>query len=315
MPMTSVPLGDKALAMSYRERNGDGPNGDGKSKLAKSSDKAHSKQDRSPVNSKKIVYPPRLLVDFNSLHIDALNKYVAFYSIPVREEYTKDDLAALVARHFDCSLEVEEDESILSFVTRVRNGEKTNRVRPPAPKNTQSTKKSSKEETKPTNGSVSAASASAATSGPTSGSSKRARDDDEGHHDKEDEAESAQPPPPKKKDNKKGGKGNNSSSAGNDDNELYCVCNLPGYGSMIACDGKQCPNPSQWYHLECVGFSDGQHPDTWFCPECDPKAFAAVQKKKKKNRSGGGGSSSSSGGSKDKSKDSSSGGGSSTRSR
>ncbi|CAK4717399.1 hypothetical protein LEN26_005919 [Aphanomyces euteiches] len=263
MPMTSVPLGEKSHVASYSDRNLD--NLDTKSKATKSSnDKV--KLDRSPVNANKIVYPPRLLVDFNSLHIDALNKYVAFYSIPVREEYTKDDIAALVARHFDCSLEVEEDESILSFVTRVRNGEKTTRTRPPAPKNTQASKKVAKEESKT--------------------STKRAREAEEEDGDKDEEVEAAQPPPPKKstKSSNKSSK-DKSSDKNNDDNELYCVCNLPGYGAMIACDGKQCPNPSQWYHLECVGFSDGQHPDTWLCPECDPKAFATVQqKKKKKNR-------------------------------
>ncbi|RHY34125.1 hypothetical protein DYB32_001100, partial [Aphanomyces invadans] len=219
--------------------------------------------------------------------VEALNKYVAFYQIPIRDECTKDELAALVARHFDGSLEVEEDESILSFVTRVRNGEKTTRVRPPAPKPVTSVKK-------PNRGNDDTKAATATSTAPTSSStSKRTRDDD---HEKDNEVDSPDatapvaPPPSKKqlKGKPKEKPSNENKNKKNDDNELYCVCNLPGYGAMIACDGEQCPNPSQWYHLECVGFSDGQHPDTWFCPECDPKAFAAVQKKKKKSGRGSG---------------------------
>ncbi|RHY89912.1 hypothetical protein DYB35_008891 [Aphanomyces astaci] len=281
MPMTS--MSDKSL--SYHGRSEDTQTDGGKSKHAKSDKLA--KHDRSPVHAKKVLYPPRLLVDFNSLHIEALNKYVAFYQIPVREECTKDELAALVARHFDGSLEVEEDESILSFVTRVRNGEKTTRVRPPVPKPASSVKKTARgnDETK-------AAAVSASTTAASTTTGKRGREDDDPDNDDHADASVAVPPPPSKKPLKgkpKEKSSNDSKSKKNDDNELYCVCNLPGYGAMIACDGEQCPNPSQWYHLECVGFSDGQHPDTWFCPECDPKAFAAVQKKKKKsNRSGGG---------------------------
>ena len=53
-----------------------------------------------------------------------------------------------------------------------------------------------------------------------------------------------------------------------EDDQVYCICHKPSYGDMIACDGETCPNPSQWYHLECVGLQSGAHPDTWLCPEC-----------------------------------------------
>jgi hypothetical protein len=44
------------------------------------------------------------------------------------------------------------------------------------------------------------------------------------------------------------------SSAKQDDDEedpLYCYCNAPSYGEMIACDADDCTR--EWFHLECVG--------------------------------------------------------------
>ncbi|OQS00524.1 hypothetical protein THRCLA_05937 [Thraustotheca clavata] len=218
----------------------------------------------------KVMYPSRLLVDFKALQLDALHKYVAFYQIPVREEYTKDDLASLVARHFDCSLEVEEDESILSFVARVRNGEKASRTqRSAADRKAKAEAAAAKEARR-------AAQQSAKLAASANVGSKRPRQE-ESEVVEEPEKESRDVAPPSKAKYK--GK-----SKKEEDNELYCVCNLPSYGNMIACDGDKCPSSAQWYHLECVGISDGQQPDTWLCPECDPKAFAAVLKKKKKAR-------------------------------
>ncbi|EQC41064.1 hypothetical protein SDRG_02118 [Saprolegnia diclina VS20] len=263
--MASIPLTEKATPVAQRSTTSDGSK-------SKTKDSVY-KQDKA-ANAKKIVYPPRLLVDFKSLQMDALHKYVAFYQLPVREEYTKDDLASLVARHFDCSLEVEEDESILSFVTRVRNGEKASRTQ------RQATDKKVKAEAAAAKEAKKAAQ-QASKPAAASSSNKRPRPDEADAHDEpEKESKDDVAPPPAKAPKPKGGK----SSKKEEDNELYCVCNLPSYGNMIACDGDKCPNPAQWYHLECVGISDGQQPDTWMCPECDPKAFAAVLKKKKKAR-------------------------------
>ncbi|KDO25821.1 hypothetical protein SPRG_08764 [Saprolegnia parasitica CBS 223.65] len=263
--MASIPLTEKATPVSHRSTTSDGSKSKAKDSLYK--------QDKT-ANAKKIVYPPRLLVDFKSLQMDALHKYVAFYQLPVREEYTKDDLASLVARHFDCSLEVEEDESILSFVTRVRNGEKASRTQ------RQATDKKVKAEAAAAKEAKKAAQ-QASKPATTSSNNKRPRPEETDPHDEpEKESKDDTAVQPAKLSKPKGGK----SSKKEEDNELYCVCNLPSYGNMIACDGDKCPNPAQWYHLECVGISDGQQPDTWMCPECDPKAFAAVLKKKKKAR-------------------------------
>jgi hypothetical protein len=200
---------------------------------------------------KKVVYPPRLMVDFTNLGVscqfftkfnliltvcickhlqfDALKRYAQFYNLNIRDEYDEEELAAVVARHFDCSLEVDEDESIVSFIQRVRNGEKSSSSKRSSEKDRNKDKKRKKSNSrKRQRDSASSSSHSA----PTSSSNKK-----ESSKKKEDASE---------------------------DNELYCICNLPSYGNMIACDGKKCPNPSQWYHLECVGLADGRHPDTWY---------------------------------------------------
>ena len=31
----------------------------------------------------------------------------------------------------------------------------------------------------------------------------------------------------------------------------YCICNGPGYGEMVGCDGDNCRK--EWFHLKCVG--------------------------------------------------------------
>jgi hypothetical protein len=303
---------------------------------------------------KKVVYPPRLMVDFTSLgvrltplavsiegdglansgnlHIqmNALLRYAQFYQITVRDDYDKDELAAVVARHFDGTLDVEEDESIVSFMQRIRNGEKAVvRHRPPEKdrkakqqqrKKSNSTSRKRQREASLAGGGAahSTGVASGSTSAKDGGANGSADAKSGSHHgshrggDLDDDAPVAARPTARSKpsgpsssssssahgsssdktgpSSKSNGNGTKKSSDkskkdhdNGEDNELYCICNLPSYGNMIACDGKKCPNPSQWYHLECVGFSDGRHPDTWLCPECDPKSFAEFKNKKKKN--------------------------------
>lgn len=70
--------------------------------------------------------------------------------------------------------------------------------------------------------------------------------------------------------------------------QLYCYCNGPSHGEMVACDMPGCEK--EWFHLECVGLT--KPPSTkcelihrnfncythanhcvakWFCPDCHPK--------------------------------------------
>ncbi|DAZ92876.1 TPA: hypothetical protein N0F65_011579 [Lagenidium giganteum] len=248
--------------------------------------------------SKKIVYPPRLMVDFKSLGLTALQRYAQFYQLNVREDFEKDDLAAMVARHFDCSLEVEEDDSIVSFIQRVRNGEKST-IKRPSDKDRKGDKKRKKSSSRKRQRDSSVASTNSVSrdhqASTSSSDEKKAAMSSSSSSSRDGAKQSSGKGSGASNHNgggssgssghtKEGGSSKKSDDNNNEDNELYCICNLPSYGNMIACDGNKCPNPSQWYHWECVGLSNGRHPDTWLCPECDPKSFQAFLNKKKKNK-------------------------------
>lgn len=236
------------------------------------------------------VYPSRLMVDFTSLNVKALKRYAQYYHLNAGEEAEKSELAAMVARHFDGSLHVDEEESIVSFIQRIRNGEKSTTKRSNgSEKDRRQDKKCKKSSSRKRQRDDSVASTHSASSGRdvNHGSS-----DDKRSHSTGSTSSSRSSRGTSSGGSHSGGHGSSQSSskkqaAKNDvqeDDELYCICNLPSYGNMIACDGKKCPNPSQWYHWECVGLSDGPNPDTWLCPECDPKSFQAFLNKKKKSK-------------------------------
>lgn len=53
--------------------------------------------------------------------------------------------------------------------------------------------------------------------------------------------------------------------------EIYCICRQVSFGSMIACEGKDCK--IEWFHMACVGLEEMAKKTrmarlTWFCPEC-----------------------------------------------
>ncbi|KAF9072007.1 hypothetical protein BDP27DRAFT_1401140 [Rhodocollybia butyracea] len=65
-----------------------------------------------------------------------------------------------------------------------------------------------------------------------------------------------------------------------DDHKLYCFCQKPSAGDMIACDNNSgCPY--EWFHLECVGIKEPP-PDTmkWYCPICIDKVTVRKGRKK-----------------------------------
>mmetsp|Transcript_1790 Transcript_1790/g.4535 ORF Transcript_1790/g.4535 Transcript_1790/m.4535 type:complete len:247 (-) Transcript_1790:567-1307(-) len=60
---------------------------------------------------------------------------------------------------------------------------------------------------------------------------------------------------------------------------LYCFCQRPSHGNMVACDNDECVH--EWFHYECVGLTEAPSPDQeWYCPEC------AKQMKAKRGPSG-----------------------------
>ncbi|KAG3086711.1 hypothetical protein PI124_g18143 [Phytophthora idaei] len=261
---------------------------------------------------KRVLYPPRLMVDFKSLGLKALKRYGKFYHLKLDEDAEKEDLAAQVARHFDMSLEVEEDDSIVAFMQRLRNGERTAVKRSTAREKERKAqaaadkaKRKSNSRKRQRDHSVSVSSgrntnnsSSHNTSNGNAGNNSSSHGHGNSHAGGSSNGHSGRghgnegrkaPPSSSKPSNVSGGKNKKTKKDADtgEDNELYCICNLPSYGNMIACDGKTCPNPSQWYHLECVGLADGRHPDTWLCPECDPKGFSGGSSnshKKKKNK-------------------------------
>ena len=51
------------------------------------------------------------------------------------------------------------------------------------------------------------------------------------------------------------------------DIELYCYCNKPESGRMIACDGRNCER--RWFHFSCLALRNvPPAEDRWFCPDC-----------------------------------------------
>lgn len=53
--------------------------------------------------------------------------------------------------------------------------------------------------------------------------------------------------------------------SGEDDGRLYCVCQQPESGRMIACENHTCP--TEWFHFECVRLKRAPC-DKWFCIDC-----------------------------------------------
>ena len=50
-----------------------------------------------------------------------------------------------------------------------------------------------------------------------------------------------------------------------DDQELFCLCNQPEYGKMIACDNEDCL--IVWFHYACVNVKRRPRGER-FCPDC-----------------------------------------------
>jgi len=51
------------------------------------------------------------------------------------------------------------------------------------------------------------------------------------------------------------------------DGALFCYCDKPSAGRMVACDGEECER--EWFHFGCVGMSDPPSGDEeWYCRDC-----------------------------------------------
>lgn len=63
---------------------------------------------------------------------------------------------------------------------------------------------------------------------------------------------------------------------GEDDEVLYCFCQQPSFGEMVACDNDDCQY--EWFHYDCVGLAEPPQ-GVWFCPSCSKGR--KVEKKKR----------------------------------
>ena len=46
---------------------------------------------------------------------------------------------------------------------------------------------------------------------------------------------------------------------------VYCYCQKPSHGEMVACDNEECQ--LEWFHLECVNLKAAPT-GHWLCPTC-----------------------------------------------
>ena len=58
---------------------------------------------------------------------------------------------------------------------------------------------------------------------------------------------------------------NATSNNSSDHKQLYCYCNGPESGTMIACDNPQCT--TEWFHLTCLKLTSTPR-GKWYCPDC-----------------------------------------------
>lgn len=68
------------------------------------------------------------------------------------------------------------------------------------------------------------------------------------------------------------------------DPNIYCLCQRPSFGRMIACDNTvDCPH--EWFHLTCLGLKNVPK-GTWFCPTCVKKYGKAPKLAQTKSKEG-----------------------------
>lgn len=53
-----------------------------------------------------------------------------------------------------------------------------------------------------------------------------------------------------------------------EEDEVYCICQSPSYGEMVACDNPKCKY--EWFHYGCVGLTRAPR-GVWLCPRCRKK--------------------------------------------
>ena len=60
--------------------------------------------------------------------------------------------------------------------------------------------------------------------------------------------------------------------------DVYCYCQRPEEGDMVACDNSTCPHA--WFHVSCLGLKSLPSSRTWYCPDC--RKLPEFSRKKRK---------------------------------
>lgn len=61
-----------------------------------------------------------------------------------------------------------------------------------------------------------------------------------------------------------------------DREQLFCYCNRPSSGEMVACDNEECE--TEWFHVDCLELKETPE-GTWYCSD---KCQATARRKKRK---------------------------------
>ncbi|KAF1327418.1 Chromatin modification-related protein yng2, partial [Globisporangium splendens] len=263
---------------------------------------------RSEVRSVRNEYPMGVAVDFTQLRANALRRYMAYHRIQEIPGSSQEQLAVIVARHFNEECQrADEEESISSFVSYLKEHQQAASAPDSshAPRSTPQTHydhsdsayddedDGDKENVHPVHQPqvVYDDDSEGEAHGYDDGEYYDEDDDMGGHDDDEDYQEGGDYDvlphftPRKRKPSSSGSsdkssskaqsKSNNQSGSSNSKNKkkrktrVYCVCKGSSFGNMIACDNKKCLDRSNWYHMSCVGLNPAKDPpETWYCPTC-----------------------------------------------
>ncbi|TMW67147.1 hypothetical protein Poli38472_012263 [Pythium oligandrum] len=238
--------------------------------------------------SARHLYPMNMTVDFTKLRANALRRYMAHHGIQELPGSSKEQLAIVVARHFndECKL-TDEETSIAAFLSYIKG--------------------SHVPDSDGSDSDVSGARSNRFTGAKDvemrcSNEAMEEEDDDSDSDDEEnslDDETSSDSLPTKRRKSSTGGYGHtlpssrsrsvtksSSSSSSTQHNKknkkkrktrLYCVCKGSSFGDMIACDNKTCVDRSNWFHMSCVGLDPRRDPpETWYCPSCQDNEAADI---------------------------------------
>lgn len=228
-------------------------------------------------------YPLNVMVDFTKLRANALRRYMAFHGIQEIPGSSREQLAVVVARHFNeqCKL-TDEETSIASFLTYIK-GSRT--VANDRDNHTTHGKTAvdhgdhDKEGVALVNGGDHDADPSSTATSASDAGGDQVDDQDDDDDDDDDDGDGGAQDKRRRSSSlthhsrtstaAASSRASHSKKKKKRKTRLYCVCQGASFGNMIACDNKKCIDRSNWFHMVCVDLDPTQDPpETWYCPSC-----------------------------------------------